>query len=82
MRELILFICEAISVFLIPIILLVFTKASGKRLSKYNSGVGYCTPYAKKSIEIWGFAQRLGPRIMIQCAEISFVIIVVLQIER
>ncbi|MGL5068283.1 MAG: SdpI family protein [Sarcina sp.] len=79
MREIILFICDVISVFLTPIILLVVAKANGKKPSKYNSGVGYCTPYAKKSVEIWDFAQRLAPKVMIQCAKISFMIIVVLQ---
>ena len=65
MRELVLFICDVISIFLTPIIILIVAKVSVKRPSKYNSGVGYCTPYAKKTIEVWDFAQRLAPRIMI-----------------
>ena len=72
---------DFILIYLLPIIMIIISIFSRyKKSTNLNSSNGYSTPYAKKSQEVYNYAQEIAPKILMRYALILACLIFILQL--
>ena len=72
---------DFIQIYLLPIIMIIISIVSRYiKSTNINSSNGYSSPYAKKSQEVYDYAQEIAPKILMRYALISSFLIATFQL--